>query len=75
VGSGSQPSREASTNLISDLRVNENRSQESADGRVATEAAWLNGKNGRNCGKSRKTIDRNRPSHGRTLAPFRPIIG
>jgi hypothetical protein len=23
-------------------------------GRVATEAAWLNGKNERNCGKSRK---------------------
>jgi transposase len=27
---------------------------------------WLDGKNERNDGKSRKTIDRDRPSHGRT---------
>jgi hypothetical protein len=34
---------------------------------VATEAAWLNGKKGKNQRKSKKTLDRDRPSHGRSL--------
>jgi hypothetical protein len=32
---------------------------------VATEAAWLNGKRKKNSWKEQKTLDRDRPSHGR----------
>jgi hypothetical protein len=49
-----------------DLHRAKNCSTTSADGRAATEAAWLHGKNRRNHGKNRKNLDRDPPSHGRT---------
>jgi len=42
-----------------------NRSHKSADGRVATEAAWPNGQRGK-AKREQITLDRDRPSHGRT---------
>src|SRR5215469_4567676 len=47
------------------LAPSENRSTTSADGRVATEAAWLNGKEMEEITeRAEKTLDRDRPSHG-----------
>src|SRR5215472_135481 len=48
------------------LAPSENRSHKSADGRVATEAAWLNGKMEEITERAEKTLDRDRPSHGRS---------
>ncbi len=47
------------------LGTSENRSYKSADGSVATEAAWLNGKREKSAWKAPNTLDRERPSQGR----------
>src|SRR6266550_704783 len=61
------------------LAPSDNRSTKSADGRVATGAAWLKGRNsqgGREEKKQEKekkqknTLDSYRPSHGRTNVEF-----
>jgi len=52
------------------LAPSDNRSTKSADGRVATEAAWLNGKMKESLRESEITLDTDRPSHGRTYRDF-----
>jgi hypothetical protein len=47
------------------LAPSDNRSTKSADGRVATEAAWLNGKKREELLEAQKTLNRGRPSDGR----------
>src|SRR5215469_6184685 len=51
------------------LAPSENRSHKSADGRVATEAAWLHGKDGTTKERALITLDLDRPSHGRHNSP------
>ena len=56
------------------LAPSENRSHKSADGRVAKEAAWLHGKDGRTKERALFTLDRDWPSHGRTWQEKRDSI-
>jgi hypothetical protein len=46
----------ASFFVTNTLAPSENRSHNSADGRVATEAAWLNGGKSKNHGKSKQKL-------------------